>query len=255
MLINDVLKYVRVDAQQRKITNVCVGLNYVGVELDDQATGIAYVFRNELGAHYGILTEAGILKGKNAWELAQWAADPYHILKSSIGVAVLNALTNYDLLEKQGKKENAIQLLNICPNDKVGMVGSFMPIIERIKSRAGELVIFERQLMLNDVGVYPDWAAPKMLPTCDIVIMTGSAFINKTIEPTLRYCGHAREVAVIGPTTLLYPQVFKGSGITLLGGSIVKPSQKDNAFCVIAEGGGEKELTGSLEKISVRVDN
>jgi len=253
VLLQKILEHVRGNARQRSIARVHFGISYVGVELDDGAAGLAHILRHEFGARRTVITEAGTLRGRSAWELAQWALDPCDLLKSALGVAVINALADYKQSGHVATIGNALELLDLQVTDQVGMVGAFFPLITRVRQRAGKLLIFERQNCLNTEETFPDWAEPILLPACDVVIITGSAFVNKTIEQVLGYCQNAREVLVMGPTTPLYPHVLQDSGITLLGGAEIAAAQKENIFCVLAEGGGETELNNYLQKITFRI--
>ena len=56
----------------RKILDVRAGLGYTSVLLSDGGCGLAYTFRNDLGACCGSMEAAGKLIGMNAEELIPW---------------------------------------------------------------------------------------------------------------------------------------------------------------------------------------
>ena len=56
--------------------------------------------------------------------------------------------------------------------------------------------------------LYPDWAEYRLLPECDVVILTGTSVINGTIDQLLSWCSGAREVSVTGPSTPMYPDSY-----------------------------------------------
>lgn len=252
MLIHKIIEYSHDRAKQRKLKDIRIGLGYLGVELDDGSLGCAFVFRGELGPHCSVLKEAGNLIGKSAEELAQWADSEREILKASIGVAVLNALTDYKTIE-DGENGDVLDYIKLQSEDRVGMIGYFKPIIDAAEIKSKELVVFERNITSDDPRIHPDWAESLMLPRCDVVIVSGTTLINKTIDQILGYCTNAREVAIVGPSTLMYPEAFKNSNATLLAGSKVDTAFKNMFFDIISQGGGGRELLSHFNKYTVRV--
>lgn len=82
---------------------------------------------------------------------------------------------------------------------------------------ASEVYIIERDPKPGD---YPDSACEYILPDCDIVIMTASAAINKTLPRLLELSKNAVSI-IIGPTTPLCPEL-KALGIDRLSGMVVR---------------------------------
>jgi uncharacterized protein (DUF4213/DUF364 family) len=100
-------------------------------------------------------------------------------------------------------------------NRKVGVIGHF-PKLENIKQAASELLIFER---LPQEGDYPDQAAEFLLPSCDVVFITGSSIMNKTVPRLLELSSQA-QTFLVGPSVPLCPKLFQ-FGITGLSGSLI----------------------------------
>ena len=80
-----------------------------------------------------------------------------------------------------------------------------------------ELYILERDPRLGD---YPDSACEYILPQCDIVIITGSASVNKTM-PRLIELSRSAVTILIGPTVPMCP-ALKDLGIERLSGMAVR---------------------------------
>ena len=68
-------------------------------------------------------------------------------------------------------------------------------------------------------GELPDSACEYVLPEQDIVFVTGSAFVNKTMPRLLTLCQNA-ETILLGPTVPLAPQLFD-FGVDCLAGFVV----------------------------------
>ena len=68
-------------------------------------------------------------------------------------------------------------------------------------------------------GDYPDSACDWLLPRCDIVIITGSSLINKTLPHLLDLCRGAYTI-LTGPSVPLCPALLE-QGIDRIAGMVV----------------------------------
>jgi len=75
----------------KRIVDVRAGLGYTCVLLSDGGCGLAYTFRNDLGACCGNMNSAGKLIGMNAEEVIPWLMEDNR-LKAAIGLATANAV-------------------------------------------------------------------------------------------------------------------------------------------------------------------
>ncbi len=101
----------------------------------------------------------------------------------------------------------------------VGMIGHMLGhsniTAERL-APARKLYISDRE---NKPGAYPDSASEFFLPLCDLVIITGSAAINKTLPRLLELSEHA-ETVLCGPSVTCCPALLE-LGIARLNGRII----------------------------------
>jgi len=242
LIIEELLSLAEDELKERKATDVRIGMSYTGVLLDDQSFGLAYSFREEASECCEVVDKAGGLEG-DAWELAKLSLTP-HAVDSSVGVATLNAVLNRNV---EGDEGDVLDFLDLKKDDKVGMVGNFKPLVNRMGGDAPELYIFERKPQGGDV--YPDWAAEQFLPEVDIAMITGTAVVNKTIDHLIELSKNAREIAILGPSTPMAPEVFKKRGVTLLSGMVVEDIEK--ALKIISQGGGTRKINKVSRKISL----
>ena len=98
---------------------------------------------------------------------------------------------------------------------RVATVGSFEKAM-RVYRPVCELTVLERR---PRPGEFPDTACEYILPQQDIVFVTGSAFVNKTMPRLLELCRNA-ETVLLGPTVPLAPQLFD-FGVDCLAGFVV----------------------------------
>jgi len=245
MLLDDVCDQLLPVAAARSVTDVRVGLGYTGVQLDDGRCGLAYTFRHATGGGCCAVKKAGTLCGQSAAELAK-NAHSQDVIVAALGLATLNALIPSGL----ASAGDILDLLAIEPTETVGMVGYFGPLVGPLKSKAKTLNIFEKRGDMEP-GVLPEDAEERVLPECQVVIVSATTLLNRTIDTILGYCQGAREVAILGPSTPLLPSVFASHGVTILSGmEVTDPSQ---ALRIISEGGGTRQLLDATRKVGLRI--
>jgi uncharacterized protein len=245
MLSDEILEQFRGIAVGRYAADIRIGLGYTAVRADDGRCGLAFTLHEEEYESCCVVPEAGTLTGRSILELAEYIKSP-DTTACAIGLAAINGVVDppADAVES-----DILDLLPIRPDDCVGMIGYFGPLVEPIGKKAKALHIFERR-PLPDLGVLPDTAAPEILPKCQIIILSATTLLNHTIDGLLNSCGSAREIALLGPTTPFLPQVFERHGITMLSGlQVVDPPQ---VLRIVSEGGGTRQFGRAARKISFR---
>jgi uncharacterized protein (DUF4213/DUF364 family) len=196
--------------------------------------GLSSTFRDEGPSHDRGVRDVGNLTRKTALELAEYARSD-SLLEASIGMAAINSLIDID--ESKCIEKNAFEIILEKGTDKnVAIVGHF-PWIPKLREKVKNLWVLEQRLREGDL---PAKEADHILPQCDVVGITGTSFINHTIEGLLTLCKDAY-VVLIGPTSPLSPILFD-YGIDGICGSKVIDAEK--VIQSISEGTTFKEVTG-----------
>jgi hypothetical protein len=177
----------------------------------------------------------GDLAGRSALELCHLAFSD-SILEAGIGMAAINSLLDVD--EERCEELNAGQLLIEQGRGKrVALVGHF-PFVPSLREAARELSVLELRPRTGD---FPAEHAETVLPEADIVAITGSAFINHTMESLLSLCQPGSLVVVLGPTTPLSPVLFD-YGVDMISGTrVIDPLL---ALRCLSEGAVFRQLRG-----------
>ncbi len=214
------------------IREVLTGAYWTGVV--SRGCGLASTFRDEGHPHPRGVKDVGGLTEKSALELVNYSLSDY-AMEASIGMAAINSLIEVD--EERCIEKNASRILIEKGEGKdVGIVGHF-PFIPELKRTARTLWVFEQRPKEGDLG--PE-SAQEILPRCDIVGITGTAFINHTLEELLRL-SEGKFILLIGPTTPLTSFLFD-YGIQVLSGTVVV--EKEEAFRCISQGATFREVRG-----------
>jgi hypothetical protein len=196
--------------------------------------GLSSTFRGEGAPHGRGVRDVGSLTRKTALELAEYARSE-SLLEASIGMATINSLIDID--ESKCVERNAFEiLLEKGMGRNVAVVGHF-PWIPKLKGKVKDLWVLEQRLREGDT---PAKEADRILPQCDVVGITGTSFINHTIEGLLNLCKEAY-VVLIGPTSPLSPILFDYGIGAICGAKII---DEEKVIHSISEGATFKEITG-----------
>ena len=175
--------------------------------------GIAMTTRGET-----IAPEAGDLKGLTAQEAAAHVKS-WNLMEASRAMAVINACYNtqvrMDFLQCYEPFENYCTQGLDFTGKTVGIVGH-MNMPQELLCSARNVYILERNPKPGD---YPDPACEYLLPMCDVVLITGSAFVNKTLPRLVDLCKNAYTI-VTGPTVPMCPELLN-LGIDRLAGLVI----------------------------------
>jgi uncharacterized protein (DUF4213/DUF364 family) len=195
--------------------------------------GLASTF-SEGHPYHRAVRDVGNLVQKSALELARYAKSD-NLLEASIGMAAINSLIDID--ESKCTERNAFDILAHKGRGKnIAVVGHF-PWVSSLGKVAGRLWVIEQKPQQGDL---PAEAVEEILPHADVVGITGTSFINHTVDKLLSLSKNSF-VVVIGPTTPLSP-VFFDWGVDVIAG--VKVVEAEKTIRCISEGAIFSQVEG-----------
>jgi uncharacterized protein (DUF4213/DUF364 family) len=197
------------------------------------------------------IRDAGRISGMKLRELAGWIKS-WNWYEAAIGLAAINSALNASqvvtrncgpLLDESEPRDVFTGMLDELRGKRVAVVGHFRHL-DRV-AEICQLSVLERKPSLGDL---PDTACEYILGEQDVVFMTATTLVNKTMPRLLELSRNAR-VVVAGPSTPLHPLLF-AHGVDLLGGLIV--DDYTSAWRAVAEGGHKALFTqgGRMVKVS-----
>ena len=182
------------------------------------------------------VTEAGTLLESDVADLVQMAYST-SLLEVAIGMATINSLLQID--EHRCTDVNGGDLIaEKGKGKKVAVVGHF-PFVPRLRRAAKEVWVIERHPWEGDVG---EEQAEHLLLHADVVGITGTAFINHTIEHLLAICRREAYVVVIGGTAPLSPVLFDYGVDAISGTKVIEP---EVVLRYVGQGATFRQLKGT----------
>jgi uncharacterized protein (DUF4213/DUF364 family) len=237
------------------VDDLVIGVFFTGVKLSTDHSGVAFTPIGDVPeavccpTSAARMPQAGTLEGKPVSEILTYSLDS-NVLKSAIGVATMNAISQSILDSGDGdgyrivKKTDGFDLLDIQPDETIALIGAFTPYIHRLKRMGNPFFIIEKNsqaLRSDEMKWYrPEAEMASTLGRSDAVIMTGTAMVNHTIDAILSFITDRHRVAIIGPTASMIPDAFFERGVQVMAGvRISNPLQMLN---ILKQGGSAYHL-------------
>lgn len=182
-----------------------------------KSLGVAMTLPEEVGRYRVSITEPsleGFIK----------RLDSINIIERTLGLAAVNALSQYHLDTSNVPDVDVTRLLTEDIK-KVAVIGNMPPVVDELRKRF-EVLVFERNPKLWDRDTYSDALEYWLLPEVDAVIVSGSAILNGTLDMILDRAKRAEIIVLTGPTAQLLPDFLRGSGVTHLAAMKVVDVEK-----------------------------
>jgi uncharacterized protein (DUF4213/DUF364 family) len=261
--IDGIERILGTDIDRICVERAVIGLFFTGVKLN---TGVAGACATPLRS----IPEAaccpssalampfpGKLSGRPAKELLKETAAASGI-RRAVGVATMNALAHMCWQRRAHPDADlrigvdAYDAADIRPGEQVVVVGAFVPFLKSLKRAHQPFTVLEMDpatLKPDELPYFrPADQAADVLPSADVVLITGTTLVNDTIEHLLALCRPDARVVMVGPTVGLLPDAFLHRGVAVLGG--VRITAPDAFLDVLAEGGSGYHFFGrSAEKV------
>jgi len=258
----DDLKTVVGDARVL-VSDVRIGVFYTAARLSTGHIGVAFTPRDASDTvccprTAAAAPPAGRVAGQSVWALTQYALTDVP-LRRAVGVAVLNALSAL-AVERHGvpggrilPRVDALTAAEVRAEDRVLMIGGFVPFIRALKGRVADLCIVDK----HPEALKPDerdlWREPsripELAPAATGVIVTGSALIEGGLDGLLALTRGVRRFVLAGPTASPWPPPFFARGVHVLGG--IRVRDPDKMLQVVSEGGSGYFFEDFSEKVCI----
>jgi uncharacterized protein (DUF4213/DUF364 family) len=245
------------------IERVVVGLFFTGVKLSNGSGGAAATPIKAIPEAVCCPSSAKAmpfpnkLRGRLAAELMREVISENSI-RRAVGTAVMNALADVCLRRRPPhgvtllREIDAFEVAAPQVGEKAVVVGAFVPFLRELKRRAIPFTVLEQDpatLKADELPYFrPAKDAELVIPDADVVLITGTTLINRTLDHLLSLPKPGARVAVIGPTVSLLPDALMHRGASILGTILI--NDVDAFLDVLAEGGSGYHFFGrSAERV------
>jgi len=198
---------------------------FMAVSLEGGAAGISYVLLpdDKMKAYKALRPADFVGKGPREFALEFGSDDP---VKEMISLAAINAICQQVMRETRFAADSAtdsLGLLSVAPEDRIGMVGLFLPLVKTVQNAGAELVIIEKKAaLIQEFPRLPITLDTSELSACNKILCTSTTVLNHSLDEILSCCSPDAFVSVIGPTAGYFPDALFARGVDVVGGRVVK---------------------------------
>jgi uncharacterized protein (DUF4213/DUF364 family) len=263
--IEQVNKILGKDMDNITVERAVFGLFFSGVKLSDGHGGLCFTPIKEIPAAVCCPSSAKAmpLSGKLAGRSVKEYLDDIfsgNILKKTLGIAALNALSNscWDRMPNKGYEiqfgKDSFDDVVVDPSKKAVVVGALVPMIRKLLAAKADFHILEMDSSTLKEKEMPYFAradrAPEFVPDADLLVITGTTMLNDTLPGLLAMAKPGAQIIVTGPTASMLPDAFFSRGTNLGGIVVTKP---DDLLDIISEGGSGYHFFGKSAERTVVV--
>lgn len=227
------------------ISDARIGLYLTAVQLSDNSIGTSATLTDDLPPcakserDFSDFTPLKI-KGRKVLDILETNKGSSTIL--SLKTAVLNAISsriisagNYKIVENC----DPIKLIDLNSRKTITIVGAFQSYIRKISVTGNKLFVLE----LSENALTPEQKKffvraeeyKEILPSSDIVIITGQTLVNRTIDDLLAAISPESQVIVTGPSSNILPDILFENKVSIIGA--IRITEPEILFNIVSEGG------------------
>jgi len=248
MEINDLIfNFFKEEAEKSFIDTINIGLGYTAVILNDGRCGLCCTLT-------GSITSCTVWKDPESYEKKK-AIKALELIFSknsltrSVAIALVNALNHHKTAVLPIDEGLMFDDLNLKENSTVAMIGFFMPIVKQLKTKKIEVITLDIGKNIGNKKEFYEMANKK----ADAIILTATSLINNTFEEVLSDLSFSKApIALIGPSTIMEPSLYKGRRINILAGT--HTLDNENILKAIRNAKGTHTLHKFSRKVYLKID-
>ena len=200
------------------IESIPEGLSGAKVYQGPELTGVLYDGNMGVSMTYHYEGQPRTVTDYHGMELRELAklSKSWNFAEAAVGISAVNAYWNRRALLKTAEPAAAFEHYRpFAAGRKIAVVGHF-PYIAKFFGDIAEVIVLEREDVEGD---FPDTACEYLLAECDLIFLTASAFVNKSITRLIEL-SRGKEMILLGPTTPMAPVLYS-FGVRGLSGFVV----------------------------------
>ncbi|NVM55550.1 MAG: DUF364 domain-containing protein [Candidatus Helarchaeota archaeon] len=257
-LIDDLIARVLEVIEQHplRIKKISKGFRFTATLLEDGSCGMCFsVYNQEPIDSCEYVRSVKSMDQLDIVKILQFAKDSNENLEKLIGISTLNAISQHILKEHSENYHftfdtDPIDHIEFEETDRVVMIGGIKAFLPKLQELVEDFVVIDKRLNNTKLPYMKSLETTQdYLHQADIVLITGSAIANNTLETLLKWIKTAKEVAVVGPSAGFVPEPLFDRGVTIVSGmQVLEPHKVMN---IIADDGGTPHFKTYCKKYNI----
>lgn len=257
-LIDDLITQVskRIDLDSVQIKRVVPGFRFVGTMLENGACGMCFLVNKQ---HFydenKTLRDFESISDLEVVKILQFAKHSDIDLEKCVGISMLNALSQH-IIKKDLEtyhllfNSDPIAHIQFSKADQVVMIGGIGALFQKIRQIVKNVIVIDDRLKnASEFYIKSPETTQEHLDLADIVLITGSALANNTLELLLKWSKNAKDIVVVGPSAGFLPEPLFERGVTIL--SSMQVLNPKIVLDIIAEKGGTPHFKKYCKKYNI----
>jgi uncharacterized protein (DUF4213/DUF364 family) len=219
MKLNDTIFSVFADEADRSVIGeIHIGIGYTAVLMQDGRCGLCATLCDSTEA-YQMNTDSNDYEGRSAIQLLRHIRNEDTTLISRImAIALVNALNQPFARSLPEAPHDWHRDLDLPEGASIAMVGYFSPVSDRFEEKGFTVRTLDLGKNLGEPKEFYPWAAQQ----ADALVITAASLVNNSLESLFsHFSGRSIPTLLLGPSTILHPDVYADLPITALAGSAV----------------------------------
>lgn len=247
MFVDEIAKWVLEKINELddelKVVDYCIGVRYSYVTvrgIKGQSMGLAFTPLEDV-------VYQPIARIPNVNSLLELVSST-SILDKVLGVALMNALSNYLLWCLNNTfgvsflyNVNLIEKLEEFAKEPIIVIGNMKPLVKALQSENLKVIAVSERNPCYRQGALPDTLIARVIKHANTLIITGATLVNDTIDYILNLA-EGKRVILVGPTAGAHPRAFIDNGIEVVAS--LSPRDIEKVKEIIKLGGGRWSFTG-----------
>ncbi len=222
--------YKKAGYNPRLIKELVVGEKYTAVILQDGRLGVCATLGNVMGR----IT-------------ADFQADLKNPVHRIILNAYFNALLNYDNEYEEGR--DIFEEIPFDNYNQVVMVGWFRTLHKKFRDKG--LPVKAYDILEKSKYLDPLEEMHGAVRKADALVVSSTTIFNKTLKEITDLASAECDIFMLGPSTIMHPDMFRHTPVKALFGSVFKLHDKA-VINIIKSGCGTPEFSGHMRKVFLK---
>jgi len=234
-------------AREKIVKTVTMGVNYCAVQISDGHAGLSWTW-----AHHECCGQDkerfNDYEGMPAVELLTRLNESSPSGRT-MAMALLNALNASRAAMYPHDLDNStvFDTLGLRKKSRLVMVGYFRPVVKMLEENGIDIYIADKGNNMGDEAELTD----RLNKWAQASIISSTSIVNGTYDSLIKKCGRRFPIAMLGPTTPLFPEIFKNDGVRILAGSVVEDPEM--IMKLIRQGAGTPDFKHYTKKVYISV--
>ncbi len=222
--------YKKVGCQQNFVQEMVIGEKYTAVLLKDGRIGVCATLGKEIE-----IVQAGFFADLK---------NPTHRIVLN---AYFNAMLNYD--NEYEASRDIFDEIDFTQYKKIIMVGWFRTLHK--KFRDAKLLVEAYDLLEHNRYLHPLVQMNDAIAEAEALVVSSTTIFNGTLKNITEIAPESCDIYMLGPSTILHPDMFRYTRIKALFGAVFKPHDKA-VLNIIRSGCGTPEFSGHMQKVFLK---